>query len=168
VSLPEIPAKVTDWNIDILNKLITFRDIESDVFDFKGSDFSDLAIHLCAMANNGGGTLVLGIDEDKTSEGHLLGFKKIGFSVGKENFMDREVGNRVFQVEPNPKVEIKNIEDTNDKFYIALQIIGEESRKPYMIKDRAQFFVRINGSTRPASRTVVSNLFVNAIQKKMI
>lgn len=35
-----------------------------------------------------------------------------------------------------------------------------------MIKDTSQIFVRIDGSTRPASRTTIANLFVNLLERR--
>lgn len=165
MSFPSIPSLIQDWNIDTLDKLIAYRDIESDVFDFKG-ELNELDQHLCAMANSGGGTLVLGVDEEKAANGYLIKFKKRGFNKGEENATENKIGNYIFQVEPNPKVEIKHVSDTNQKFYTVVKVLTEESKKPYMLKDRAQFYVRINGSSRPASRAVIFNLFSNARQRK--
>lgn len=166
MSFPGIPSRLDEWNIDVLNKLLLLRDIESDAFDFKGVDFGDLSVHLCAMANNSGGILVLGIDENKTPDGHLLGFKKTGFDTGKEDSVANKIGNNVFQVEPHPKVGVRHIQDIDGRFYTILQVVSEESKKPFMLRDKGQFYVRINGSSRPASRAIVLNLFTNLTQKR--
>lgn len=165
MSFPSIPTTLQEWNIEILDKLTGYRDIESDVFDFKG-EINKLDEHLCAMANSGGGTLVLGIEEIKNSQDYLVGFRKKGFDDGQQNSIHNTIGNYVFQVEPNPKVEIKHIPDANGKFYTVVRVLTEESKKPYSLKDRGQFYVRINSSSRPASRAVIFNLFTNTAQKR--
>jgi hypothetical protein len=45
------------------------------------------------MANSSGGYLVLGIAENKTLEGHLLGFEKRGFSEGQEDKINSSISN---------------------------------------------------------------------------
>lgn len=42
----------------------------------------------------------------------------------------------------------------------------EGTQKPYIIKDRGQIFVRIDGSTMPVSRTIIANLFVNMLERR--
>ena len=71
-----IPDRIEQWNLDIINQLTQLRDIESEDFDFKGTDMKNLANHLCAFANTHGGYLVLGIDEEKNND-KLLRFKKM-------------------------------------------------------------------------------------------
>jgi hypothetical protein len=59
MNLPDIRT------MEDINELLTKRYIESEIFDFKRNS-DDLKWDICAMANNdGGGQLVLGIDEDK-------------------------------------------------------------------------------------------------------
>ena len=55
---------------------------------------------------------------------------------------------------------------TSNNFYVILKVEGLDSQRPYIIKDSAQIFVRIGGSTRPASRTTIANLFVNLLERR--
>jgi predicted HTH transcriptional regulator len=114
-----IPDKLEDWNIQIIDCLIPLRDIESETFDFKSADFKELSIHLCAMANTLGGTIVLSIDEVKDQQGHLTKYKKTGFvNNNKEDNVRNRVNNAMVNVEPIPKVSIRNVSDTNNKFIL--------------------------------------------------
>ncbi len=117
----KIPEKLEEWHLEILNKLIELRDIESETFDFKGTDLKELYKHICAIANTRGGFLVLGIDENKSNSQSLLDFKKAGFDKGKEDFVNREIRNNIVNIEPTPKVTTKNISEGN-KFYVVLEI----------------------------------------------
>ena len=88
-----IPNNIKDWDLNTINELIKLRDIESEDFDFKGTDMKNLANHLCAFANTHGGYLVLGIDEEKNND-VLMGFKKTGFKTEKEDHIKNEIRNR--------------------------------------------------------------------------
>lgn len=63
----DIPTETLDWNIDILNKLVEIRKIETDDLDFK-SDYKDLSKHICAFANYSFGQMILGIEPLKTED----------------------------------------------------------------------------------------------------
>ncbi len=162
-----LPAKLEDWNIEILNELIKYKDIESETFDFKGVEINKLYLHICAMANTSGGFIILGVDEVRSEDGEaLIGFKKIGFEHGKEDHVGLQMGNNVFNIEPNPSVNIKIITEKDDnKFYTVLKIEHEISKKPFFIKNTGQCYVRIGNSSRPASRSVVLNLCTNFMER---
>ena len=158
MSTPNVPRDLKDWNVDVLNSLLTVRDVESDRFDFKGGDLGDLAIHICAMANLGEGIMILGVDENKNGE-FLVEFEKKGYSLGKEDTLKRQITDYIAQVDPAPKVTVESIKDIDGKFYPTMKIEGEEMNKPYMLKNRGQIYVRINSSSMPASRITILNLF---------
>lgn len=159
-----IPKKLDDWNIDVLNELIKLRDIESETFDFKGTEIKDLSRHICAMANTKGGFLVLGIDEDKHNPNSLLGFKKIGFDIGRENQINVDIRNQIIQIEPTPEVNTKPLYE-DEKFYVVMNVENNVLKKPFCIKNQGQFYVRVRDSSTPASRSVVLELFTNLNQK---
>ncbi len=162
-----LPTKLEDWNIEILNELVKYKDIESETFDFKGVEINQLYLHICAMANTSGGFIVLGVDEVKGKDGKtLVGFRKVGFKHGREDHVGLQIGNNVFKIDPNPKVSLTHILDKNGKFYTVLKTENEISKKPYFIKDTAQCYVRVGNSSRPASRSVVLNLFTNLIENR--
>ena len=70
------------------------------------------------MANTLGGTIVLSIDEVKDQQGHLIKYKKTGFANNKEDNVRNRVNNAMVNVEPIPKVSIRNVSDTNNKFIL--------------------------------------------------
>lgn len=151
-----IPNNISDWTLDTINELIKLRDIESEDFDFKGTDMKNLANHLCAFANSNGGYLVLGIDEDKNNN-KLLGFRKNGFKKEKEDHVKNEIRNHLVRIDPLPDIQTKIIPD-GEKFYLIIKIENNHIQKPYFLNEKG-FFVRIGSSTNIASRNIVLNLF---------
>jgi predicted HTH transcriptional regulator len=110
--------------------------------------------------------MVLGVKEVKRN-GYLVGFKKVGFNKGREDWVRNEVNNAMVNVDPPPVVDIKLLSDDNC-IYPVLKIEGKDIRKPYGVRGSGQFFIRIGAATVPASRTVVLNLFSNLQQKQNI
>jgi hypothetical protein len=169
LSLLQIPMELKDWNIQVLDSLLNYRWIERDSFDFKGRELNKLETHLCAMANTVIGILALGVDDpssDNPDDPNAI-FTKNGFRKGTEIQILNSICNSVAKVDPLPRVTHKPICDPQiDRFYMILKVEGLESQRPYQIKDTAQIFVRIGGSTRPASRTTIANLFVNLLEKR--
>ena len=130
-----MPERLEDWDIEILDKLVQLRDIEGETFDFKGTKLSGLEEHICAMANTSGGQIVLGVDEITDSSGNLLGFKKMGFSQGKEDDIGLDIGNAMFKIDPVPKLGIRHIADEAEKkFYTVLKVEIYDIDRPYFFK----------------------------------
>jgi predicted HTH transcriptional regulator len=161
-SLADIPSNKSDWDIDVLNKLIKLKDIESDTFDFK-SDYKKLSLYLCAFANNSFGQMVLGIKEFKKGQ-VLYGFKKEGFPENDLNSIQGEINNAMVNVDPAPRVTISTL-NGNRLVYPIIKIEGENSKKPYFQKGTGICFVRIGSSSVPASRTTILNLFSDIMRK---
>jgi len=161
----EIPKDLEEWSMKTLNELLKFVDIESETLDFK-KEPNKLHEHLCAMANVNGGFLVLGINEIKSEDGKkIIRFEKIGFNEGEQDMIRNSIGNSMFNVDPIPNVSIKNLLE-NGKFYSVIKIESETSKKPYFIKDKGQCFIRVGNSTRPASRSVILNLFGASVEQQ--
>jgi hypothetical protein len=119
---------------------------------------------MCAMANTITGILALGVD-DPPSDNAV--FTKNGFRKGTEEDTLNSITNYVAKVDPLPRVTHKVLTDQPDApFYVILKVEGLESQRPYIIKDTSQIFVRIGGSTRPASRTTIANLFINLLERR--
>ncbi len=159
------PQKLEDWNLNVINELINYPDIESENFDFK-KEPNELSEHICAMANTVGGFIVLGIEEEKATDGKtIIRFKKSGFRGGEQDYITRQVGNQIIVIEPTPSLNISNILD-GDKFFTIIKIENENSKKPFILKDKGQCYVRIHNSSRPASRTTILKLFSSSIKEK--
>lgn len=158
-----IPENLNDWNLETIENLIQYRDIESENLDFK-EKISELPRHICALANSSGGFLVFGIAPKKDSiTKKILGYRKIGFDKGKEDYIGLEIGNDVFLISPIPSYKIKHIPDAS-VFYSILKIKNEVSKKPFFIKNKGQCFIRIDNSSRPAPRSTIMNLFGASIE----
>jgi hypothetical protein len=164
-----IPKDLKEWNINVIDNLIQLPNIESETFDFKGhcfDAFKELHEDICAMANTIGGYLVIGIDEIKDNRGNTLKFRKKGFDKFKdENNVENYINNALSRIEPLPKFEKLSISDTN-LFYPLLKISSEEIDKPYFVKDKGICYVRVNSSSKPASRNTILTLFSNTIKKR--
>jgi hypothetical protein len=173
MSLPFIPEKPQDWNIDVIDNLIQILSIESETFDFKGSRFNEkdneLYKDICAMANTSGGYIVLGVGEDTTPDKRLIRFTKEGFRKGEEDQINLKIANNVYEVDPTPSIEqIPPIyEKDGETFYVAIKINSINTHKPYFIKNLMQCYVRIGNSSRRASRTTVLNLYSDYREKKL-
>ena len=151
-----IPQNLEGWKLETIDTLIKLRDIESEDFDFKGTELKNLANHICAFANTHGGYLVLGIDEEKNNNA-LIGFKKNGFKITKEDYIKNEIRNHHVRIEPTPEIETKIIQD-HDRFYVIIHIENNQIKKPYFVNEKG-CFVRIGPSTNIASRNIVLSLF---------
>ncbi len=163
MKLPSIPQSIDDWNIEILNELIKYTDVESEILDFK-KEPNKLYEHICAMANTSGGFLVLGINEVKSDDAkRIIKFEKVGFDNGEQDNLRNTIGNNIFNIEPPPKIEVKYLQE-NNRFYPIIKIKNEISKKPYFIKDRGQCYIRIENSTRPASRSIILNFFSGSLE----
>ena len=68
------------------------------------------------MTNTFDGNIVLDVDENKDQSGHLIKFKKTGFANNNE-YVRNAINNAMVNVEPTPKVRVRNLLDTNNKFY---------------------------------------------------
>ena len=80
------------------------------------------------MTNTFDGNIVLDIDENKDQSGHLIKFKKTGFANNNE-YVRNAVNNAMVNVEPSPKVRVRNLLGTNNKFYTILKVKSEISTK---------------------------------------
>lgn len=162
-SIPRIPKKLEEWNVSVIESLLGIPTVESEIFDFKGSKISDLAIHICAMANTETGVLVLGIEERRSNTDQLLGFSKNGFDPSDEEKIRGSIRNYAHNVDPTPKVEIKTVTDLG-RTYLIVRVEGEDLKKPYFIKGKGQCYVRVMDSSVPATGSIVLNLLSNRRQ----
>lgn len=162
-----IPGNLADWNLDIINDLLRYKDIESETFDFTES-CNKLCDAICAMANVNGGQVIIGIseDRDKQKSRNLKGFIGKGFDKGQEDNVLKDIGNEVYKVEPTVKMEKPRIIPNGDKFYVVVKIPNNDSMKPYVLKDQGKILVRLGNSNKPASRTAMMGLFSTYLQKR--
>ncbi len=152
-----IPDTIEKWKLDTINELVKLRDVESEDFDFKGTDIRGLTTHLCAFANTHGGFTVLGIDEIKNNK-IITGFEKNGFKIGMEDEIKKEIRNYQVQIDPTPELQIKTISE-DKKFFVVIKIENNKFNKPYFIKEKGICYVRIGSSSTPASRNTIIELF---------
>lgn len=161
---PQIPQILDEWEISTINELVKYTSVESETLDLK-SEINELQIHISAMANSSGGFLILGIREVKSEDGKvILRYEKIGFKNKAREFIGQQIGNSIFEIDPAPIVKTKYISD-GDKFYPVIKIENEISKKAYAIKNKGQFYIRIDSSTRPASRSAILNLFGASLEQ---
>jgi hypothetical protein len=80
------------------------------------------------MTNTLDGNIVLDIDENKDQSRHLIKFKKTGFANNNE-YVRNAINNAMVNVEPTPKVRVRNLLGTNNKFYTVSKVKGEISTK---------------------------------------
>jgi hypothetical protein len=168
----EPPERLEDYNISVINSLVGKRYIESETFDFKGKKAakgSELSKDFCAMANTRGGIIVLGIKEVKNN-GFLERFMKEGFrtNVDDEDKVKQFFGNNMHEVEPTPRIDCNPVyeQDDSSTYYMVIRIDGKEINRPYFLRSTGQCYVRIGNSSKPASRSVILNLFSGFIERR--
>jgi hypothetical protein len=167
MSISDIPKELDEWDITKLNNLVKLKDIERETFDFKGTDFNDLSRHLCAFANySDSGYIVYGIEQkkDTSDPDSLMAFENVGFDDDKKDWIRNQVNNAMVNVEPTPKVDIKNL-DENKRTFPVLKIEGEDINRPYFVKGSGKCYIRIGASSNAASRTTILTLFNNMAAK---
>ena len=158
-----IPDNLQDWSLETIDSLIKLRDAESENLDFKEIP-SNLAKHISAFANTTGGFLILGIAPVKdTINKTVSGYKKMGFQIGKEDEIGLEISNNAFLISPIPLYKIKHIED-GPVFYSVVKIENEISKKPFILKNKGQCFIRLDTASCPAPRSTIMNLFGVSIE----
>ena len=160
MSVPTIPSRLEDWNIQVIDSLLPILSIESETFDFKGHDFNkrsdELYYDLCAMANTSGGYIVLGVDQENAPDGKIIRFIKNGFERGEEDKINQTVANNMYSVDPTPNIgQPWMVYEKDEKyFYPVIRVNSVERWKPYFTKNRCQCYVRVGNTSRPAGRTV--------------
>jgi len=160
-----VPKTLEEWNEDKIKQIINYPGIESESLDFKTKP-NDLHEHFCAMANTKGGFLILGIDEIKSNDGtKLLGYKIKSFEKGKEESINQQIRNAISLLEPTPNMKFNHMY-FDQEFITIIEFKNEISKKPFMLKNTNQFFVRIKDSTRLASRSTIQMLFSASIEQQ--
>ncbi|MGI0059082.1 MAG: AlbA family DNA-binding domain-containing protein [Nitrosotalea sp.] len=153
------PDDLNKWDISIINALVELKYPESDTLEFKEQVVGDLEKDICGFANSSGGLIVIGIKGmDKAEE-------KKGLQAIEEHNISQQLTGRIAQVEPNPKVLTKQIVE-GDKLYVVIKIYNVSNLKPLALKNRGSFHIRLNGTTQPASRAIILNLFSNNIGRR--
>ena len=173
-SMTAVPPleRLEDYDIAVINSLINKRNVESETFDFKGKKAAkgnDLSKDFCAMANTFGGIIVLGIDEIKNN-GVLVGFKKNGFrtNADDEDKIKQIFGNNMHEVEPTPLIDSMPVYEQDDSsiYFMVIRTEGKEINRPYFLRNTGQCYVRVGNSSKPASRSVILNLFSSFIERR--
>ena len=168
--MPNIPKDPNDWNIQVIDSLLLILSIEGDTFDFKGNildkRFEEIYNDFCAMSNSLGGTMVLGIREDKAPDGTLIRFAKEGFDIGEEDIVNQKIASSLHNVEPVSTASTRLVTDSNqNKFYPVIQIMMIDTNKPYFTKNRGQCYIRVGNTNQIASRGVILNLQRNLMDR---
>lgn len=151
------PKNLEDWDNSTIDSLVDSKYLESDTLDFK-EDVSELEKDICGFANSAGGFIVFGIrGKDRAEE------KK---PLSDEHKIINQLTGKVALIDPTPKFEEPKIIKEEDKFYLVLKIADIPHLKPFNVKNSGSFYIRFNGSTQPASRTVILNLFSVSINRR--
>ena len=165
MGIPNIPQNLDDWDMDTIDSLLRISTIESETLECK-REIRPVALpkHICSMANTHGGFIIIGLDEKKTN-GVKSGYNKFSWGLDEDE-INLQVANATHEVDPIPDVKPKCISD-GGKTYVVIRITEEKSKKPFFIKD-GKCYVRIGSSSRPASRSVIMNLFEGLENKRNI
>ena len=166
MDLPNIPTNVKDWDISTIDSMLDIPNIESEKIECKLKITGELSKHICAMANMSGGFIIIGLNEKRCNE-KKYGFQKIGLDKNEGDTTMQKIGHAKYSIEPLPKISIECITE-QDKMYPVIQVHEETSHKPFFIKERGVCYIRIDNSSKPASRHTIMNLFVSLEDRKNV
>ena len=113
---------------------------EGPMFEFKRSLTKDMGRELCAFANAGGGTVLLGVSDS----GEIVG-------VADHNRLKSRVQSTARSADPPIKIEVESVGT------ILRVVVPPQSRKPYSFGGR--FFMRNGASSQQMSSEEIENLF---------
>lgn len=139
-------GKIMQISMEQLEKLV--KQGESHTLEFKKSTgtLKSACETACAFLNGDGGTILIGITDDK----HILG-------QDVSDKTKREIGNELAKITPVPSIEINYLplSDSN-KYVILLHVTTDSTKRPYMYDNRA--FMRIESDTIPMPREYLNQL----------
>ena len=160
----DIPEYIDKWNLDTLKKISSIGSVENNLFEIKGKEKidGDASKAICSFANSNGGYLIFGIDEDRDTKNPLERFKLNGFDINvvSEDDTLKKIASHIYRIEPPPQIIRKCIQD-KETYFVVLQILVEEEKKPFFANNTC--YIRIDGTSRPASRSVILAMMNNHI-----
>ena len=150
--------------------VITCQKSEIRIQNYPGysGDIGELDQFLCAMANTSGGTIVLGVGENKNGK-TLIGFKKEPFRKEDGDQLMNKISQFRHNLELIPNVKTKLLEETDmvfpeGSFYVILQVEPVIKDRPYMLKG-SQCYIRVGSTNQPARRSIVIDLCKQTIDR---
>lgn len=146
------PMTLDEWELSIINTLVELNYPESDTLEFKVKIVNDIDKDICALANSSGGFIVFGINGKDRAE------EKSGLPASEEHEISQQLTGKMAQIEPNPKFSTKTIIE-GERLYVIMKVENISHLKPFISRNRGSFYIRLNGTTQPASRAIILNLF---------
>lgn len=145
---------------DIYSLVAVQRRVEGNALDYKAAlntniekAKTDLAKDLSAFANSGGGYLIFGVTDDK----QIAGIDAIVNNRPVAEWLNQCVSSQVvptlFYNDP-VTIPIPN----TDKVVLVIHV-PESLRKPHMVTDKHQYYIRVNDSAKPANHFQVRDMF---------
>lgn len=114
---------------------------------------TELAKDLSAFANSGGGYLIFGITDDKQITGIDAIVNNRPVAEWLNQCVNSQVAPTLFYNDP-VTIPIPN----TDKVVLVIHV-PESLRKPHMVIDKHQYYVRVNDSAKPANHFQVRDMF---------
>ena len=124
--------------LDAISNLIARG--EGPAVEFKRSLTKDVGRELCAFANSGGGTILIGVSDT----GEIVG-------AADHNRLKSRVQSTARSAEPPIELEVESVDR------VLRLIVPPQKRKPYSFGGR--FFMRIGANSQQMSNTEVEDLF---------
>ncbi len=154
------PINLEQWSLADIDKLVELRYPESDSLEFKENVPNDFERDICGLANSSGGFVVFGLRGKDKAE------VKVGLPVSEEHTFNQKLTSKLAQIEPTPTVPPIKVLKESDRFYAIIKIDSVAHLRPFSIRNQGSFYVRLNGTTQPASRTIILNLFTESIGRR--
>lgn len=114
---------------------------------------NELAKDISSFANSGGGFLIIGIDDNL----EILGVDKIVNSKSIDEWINQVVSSNI---EPNVfYLDPKLVKIPESEKVIVVIEIPESTKKPHIVKELYNYFIRINDSSKKANHSQVRDMF---------
>ncbi len=112
-----------------------------------------LAKDISSFANSGGGFLIIGIDDNL----EILGVDRIVNNKSIDEWINQVVSSNI---EPNVfYLDPKLVEIPKSEKVIVVIEIPESTKKPHIVKELYNYFIRINDSSKKANHSQVRDMF---------
>jgi hypothetical protein len=166
----KIPDNVEDWDIGLIAKLIHEGYDENEILEFKSEineQTKKIPITACAFANTHGGTMILGINNDRRSP---LSFDQRLIGLEDSDDLKSKITNQLKNIKPdilisNIVFKESNIKLLNGKVIIILQVLKSKNA-PHQYENK--FYKRISNGNTEMDIEEIRKSFIDSLKNERL